>query len=171
MPVELLQLQPQGKMVAFTVECREMEHFGEWRDFAVAHMEGQGAATPLDESSLPPQNYRDWVQQTFKANDLPMARMRYWVSVIPAQPESYPPAWSKGFPHTHGWDGWTLVLYLSQIESGGELVVRDDKGTVLGILPPKLGTAVFIDGRTEHGVMIPYGEVPRVSLIATGYSE
>jgi hypothetical protein len=160
-----------GALIGFTVPCfiRDLRPL---RDFAFENVKDVGvhAATSLDDGPLPPQNYVWWVHETFERYRLPTKRMRYWASVIPAVPKSEP-SWSRGFPHIHGWDGWTLVLYLSQVEDGGELVICDAKGTVQSILPPKLGSAVFIDGTTNHGVMVPYGSVDRVSLIATGYPE
>ena len=99
----------------------------------------------------------------------PCDRWRYWCSIIRMEQKQAEDPWAQGFPHTHGWDGLTLVHYIQVPHKGGALVIRDHNREVIKKFTPEVGKTAVIDGRTEHGVERVYGDVPRVTVIATGY--
>ncbi len=94
---------------------------------------------------------------------------RYWISSL--APLDDPDAeWQLKFPHTHGWDGKTLVLYLGLPESGGELVVLDqDVETELECWTPKEGMAAVMSDHAIHGVKAIKGSKHRLTMIAGAY--
>ena len=78
--------------------------------------------------------------------------------------------WQMKFPHTHQWDGRTLVLYLNEIEGGGELVVlEEDMVTERQRFPVKPGTAALMGDHAIHGVRAIHGSTNRVTMIAGAY--
>lgn len=99
---------------------------------------------------------------------------QYWISSLAPHDEAgrnrSVPGWMCMFPHTHGWDGMTMVLYLNEIEGGGELVVLDqDQETELARWKPVPGTASLMSDHAIHGVREIEGNTNRIAMIAGAY--
>jgi hypothetical protein len=137
------------------------------KNFVLEHRGQHSGAHPLlpefhDEPVV--QEFAQFAKDSFEHLNLNAIRWRYWVSVVdPTKDE-----WAPGFPHVHGWDGWTLIHYLQPAEYGGELFTRDSKEDKWTIIEPQQGMAVIVDGKNEHGVKGPLSS-PRITIIATGF--
>jgi len=99
----------------------------------------------------------------------------YWISDITALKNlaSIPPnqdhAWQLKFPHTHGWDGQTLILYLQVPESGGALVMLDPDMNEIDRFEPKVGYAAVMSDHAIHGIKAIHGNTNRVCVLAGAY--
>ena len=70
----------------------------------------------------------------------PATRWRFWVSSIREENKPDTETWAQGFPHTHGWEGLTMIHYLQVPEHGGALVIRDwDRSEIARFLHGRLG--------------------------------
>lgn len=116
--------------------------------------------------------FHEYCISVFDELEIPHVRWRFWVSMIdPCETE-----WAPGFPHIHGWDGYTVIHYLQPALEGGELYTREKRGprgadpaqNPWTIIEPQAGMSVIIDGDNEHGVKGPISS-PRLTVIATGF--
>lgn len=96
-------------------------------------------------------------------------KWKFWVGLTRPKTQGRLPGFSHNFPHNHQWDGLTLVHCVQSPESGGDLVILRDDETEIDRFEPVVGTTSVIDGWTTHGVATVYGEVDRLTVIATGY--
>lgn len=99
----------------------------------------------------------------------------YWISEITALEnlKSIPPEhdreWQLKFPHTHQWDGRTMILYLQVPESGGGLAVLDPDMNEVDCFEPKVGWAAVMNDHAIHGIKAIHGNTNRVTMIAGAY--
>lgn len=146
----------------------------ELREFALANV---SPARKTCEDCNPPQVFKDYAASIIEGEvGYEVDHWKYWASNLTALDNlaSVPPEhnrdWQLKFPHTHGWDGITLVLYLQAPEGGGELVILDDDiETELFRASPQVGTAAIMKDHSIHGVKAIIGNTNRVTLIAGAY--
>ena len=92
----------------------------------------------------------------------------YWCSILDPV-EDPDQEWMVKFPHSHGYDGLTLVQYLQAPEEGGELALLDTKKNILEMYEPKAGEGAIIVDHEVHGVRAVRGSEPRITIIAGAY--
>lgn len=123
----------------------------------------------------PPQSFVDFAKSIIEDElGYEVDHWRYWASSLsPLDAKAQVRAidgWQLMFPHTHGWDGRTLVLYLNEVEGGGELAVLDqDVETELACWEPTPGMAAVMADHAVHGVKAIQGDTNRVTMIAGAY--
>ena len=92
----------------------------------------------------------------------------YWCSIL--DPVDNPEQeWMPKFPHSHGYDGLTLVQYINAPEEGGELALCDLDLNVTEMYKPKAGESAIIMDHEVHGVRAVRGSEPRITIIAGAY--
>jgi hypothetical protein len=131
------------------------------------------------ESNDVPQVFKDYAKSIIEGElGYEVDHWVYWCSDITAlenlKPSHVPPEhdldWQLKFPHTHGWDGRTMILYLQEPEEGGALVVLDDDvETEIGRFEPKVGWAAVMKDHAIHGIKAIHGDTNRVTIIAGAY--
>ncbi len=134
-------------------------------------VDGNTSARDMDRNKLPEsikQHFRDCLTELeYPFDD---AKWRYWTGVVHPGHKSNHVGWAKGFPHTHQWDGITLVHYIQVPDSGGDTVImEDDHVNILHRFPPELRMTAAMDGWSQHGVEEVFGETSRMTILATGY--
>lgn len=92
----------------------------------------------------------------------------FWCSILdPVEdPEQ---EWMPKFPHSHGYDGLTLIQYLQAPEEGGELALCDQEKNVISMYEPKAGQGAILKDHEVHGVRAVRGSKARITLIAGAY--
>lgn len=143
----------------------------ELRDFVVANC---GAHKTCIVHAVP-QVFMDFAKRTIEVESgYAVDHWQYWISSLApldeVGKERAKDGWQLMFPHTHGWDGITMVLYLNEIEGGGELTILDDDvETELMSWSPKPGMAALMRDHAIHGVKAIQGETHRITMIAGAY--
>ena len=125
---------------------------------------------PAHDNGMPVE-YQNYIAQLFEDElDYVVKEWRFWIGVTqPGALNQRAEKFAKGFPHSHGWHGLTAVHYVQVPEGGGALLVVDDKHNELHRFTPRVGLTAIIDGFSLHGVEAVVGDVPRYTLIATGF--
>jgi hypothetical protein len=144
---------------------------GEHRGFGAHPVPGSGdPETKMANKKWMPTEFVLHSQDIVRNLGYEAKRWRYWVSIISEETNKHEEeVWAQGFPHTHGWEGLTMIHYLQVPSGGGDLVIRDWQRDEIERFTPQVGWTAVIDGRTEHGVERVWGEVPRITLISTAY--
>jgi|Cruoilmetagenom7_1024161.scaffolds.fasta_scaffold00637_16 hypothetical protein len=132
-------------------------------------IEGAGGAHATCMGFTPPQSFKDFAKSIIEDEmGYEVDHWNYWASNLDPVDEGR--EWQLKFPHTHQWDGRTMILYLDEPEGGGELVVLDeDMTTELQVFEPKAGYAAVMRDHAIHGVKRIIGSKNRVTMIAGAY--
>ncbi len=138
-------------------------------------IEGAGGNRATCVGFTPPQSFVDFSKSIIEDEmGYEVDHWVYWASNLEpldekAQARSKD-GWQLMFPHTHAWDGRTMILYLDVPEGGGELVVLDeDMETELHRFEPQVGHAAVMRDHAIHGVKRIEGDKNRVTMIAGAY--
>ncbi len=116
----------------------------------------------------PPQAFVDFAKSIIEDElGYEVDHWRYWASDLEPVDESRD--WQLKFPHTHQWDGRTLVLYLNEPEGGGELMVLNEDMSEHTRFDVRPGMAAVMSDHAIHGVRRIEGSTNRVTMIAGAY--
>ena len=128
------------------------------------------------ETSDVPQVFKDYAKSIIEDEmGYEVDHWLYWCSDITALdnlklvPPEHDREWQLKFPHTHQWDGRTMVLYLQEPESGGELALLDPDMNETDSFKPKIGWAAVMKDHAIHGIKAIRGNTNRVTMIAGAY--
>lgn len=127
---------------------------------------------PEDDNGMPVE-FQNYIAQIFENElDYPVNEWRFWVGVTqPGAMAQHAKGFAKGFPHSHGWNALTAVHYVQVPESGGDLLIVDEDHNELERFVPRVGLTAVVDGWSLHGVTAVGGNIPRYTLIATGFDK
>jgi len=128
------------------------------------------------ETNNVPQVFKDYAKSIIEGElGYEVDHWVYWISdIVNLDALKYVPPehnrdWQLKFPHTHGWDGRTMVLYLQEPEEGGALALLDDDMNEIDCFEPKVGWAAVMSDHEIHGIKAIHGKTNRVTMIAGAY--
>lgn len=151
--------------------------FEDLRQFCLTHTVGRQITTEVSDV---PYSFGDYARRLVEDwLNYAVDHWEWWVSVLdPADVRPvgygirggavYDPdrEWCTKFPHSHPWDGKTVVLHLDPPTAGGELVVfDDDRETIIQEVVPQKGLVTIMSDHTYHGVRAVGGIRPRVTIM------
>lgn len=137
-------------------------------EWILAHWQpGIGRVQETKEYSAERQLFLDLAAQAFRAQGVPVARIRTWFNV--QIPDHSPGLYDVGYPHVHAdTEAVTLVYYLDPGDDAAPLDVLEGE-EVVETIAPEAGKIVFIPNGVWHAVHKNRGERDRIALIATAY--
>ena len=145
------------------------------KTFVEKHMRpnysGSQAVSSADDDNGMPVEFQNYVANLYEEKfNYEVKEWRFWIGVTnPGDLNVREPKFAKGFPHSHQWDALTAVHYVQAPAGGGDLVICDDGHKVLHRFAARVGLTAVVDGYSLHGVEAVTGDIPRYTLIATGF--
>jgi len=143
------------------------------REHVLANVSG---AHKTCETNNVPQVFKDYAKSIIEDEmGYEVDHWLYWVSDIQAlekcehTPPKHDPEWQLKMPHTHQWDGRTMILYLQVPESGGGLAILDPDMNEIDCFQPKVGWAAVMKDHAIHGIKAIHGDTNRVTMLAGAY--
>jgi len=143
------------------------------RDFALANVSGSHKTCETHEV---PQVFKDYAASIIEGEQgYEVDHWMYWISelesvdTVASCDPNHDKEWQLKFPHTHQWDGRTMILYLQVPKVGGALVILDADMNETDRFETKVGWAAVMNDHAIHGVKAIRGGPNRVTMIAGAY--